>query len=101
MVAFFISTSLGADAIKKALHQVKTWSPDLNPVYSMTDNDSAEIKALKETFSSIKETFYCDFHVKQAWRCHVKSIQSNSNCKGVLKLPMYLLIYCLVLVTKK
>ena len=87
MVAFFISTSLGADAIKEALQQVKTWSPDLNPVYSMTDIDSAEIKALQETFPSIEETFYCDFHVKQAWRRHVKSILSN--CERGLKIPMY------------
>lgn len=84
VVAFFITTSLTADDINEALSKIKSWNPMVSPVYSMTDCDQGEIKALKEVFPSIKETFYCDFHVKQAWRRHIKSILAD-HTRGLFK----------------
>ena len=70
VVGFFICKaehSLGQEVIQEALEVFKAWNPDYSPRYTMTDCDQAEVNALQEVYPDA-ENFWCDFHVKKAWR---------------------------------
>ena len=75
-MAFFITCCEypnGEDIVTEALSVIKGWNPEMQPIYSMTDQDQAEINAMKAIFPGIK-SFWCDFHVKQAWDKRIKNI---------------------------
>ena len=52
--------------ITKALLILKSWSPDVNPKYTIADFDEKEISASENVFSGIL-VFLCDFHREQSW----------------------------------
>lgn len=64
----FITYNLKEESVTRALNIIKEWNPDWAPQISMTDCDPAEINAVKKVFTTVKDHFYCGFHVIQAWR---------------------------------
>ena len=80
-MAFFITFCEhpnGEEIISEALSVIKGWNPGMAPKYSMTDQDIAEINAMRATFEGIRP-FWCDFHVKQAWDKRIKNIFKLKN----------------------
>ena len=65
-VAEFIIYHENEDTIREALEVIKSWNPQLNPNYGMTDYDKAEINALEKAFPGI-HVYLCEFHREQAW----------------------------------
>jgi len=68
----FITYNLKEVSITRALNVLKEWNPDWSPEIGMTDCDSAEVNAMKNCFPSLKDQFYCGFHVVSAWKKAVK-----------------------------
>jgi len=68
----FITYNLKEVSVTRALNVLKEWNPSWAPEISMTDCDHAEVNAIKTCFPSIKDQFYCGFHVLQAWNRAVK-----------------------------
>ena len=50
IVATFVTANETKDAIKEALSILKSWNPDANPLFFMTDYCNEEIQALEEIF---------------------------------------------------
>jgi len=72
VAAMFITYNLKEVSITRALNVLKEWNPDWSPEIGMTDCDSAEVNAMKNCFPSLKDQFYCGFHVVSAWKKAVK-----------------------------
>ena len=66
VVAEFIVQSESADNIKEALRKLKSWNPDWDPRFFMSDYSEAELAAVQAVFPSTK-VYLCDFHHEQAW----------------------------------
>ena len=66
VVAEFIVQSESADNIEEALQKLKSWNPDWNPRFFMSDYSEAELAAVQHVFPSTK-VYLCDFHCEQAW----------------------------------
>ena len=78
-MGFFLSQgehSLGQEMIQEALEIFKTWNPGYEPKYSMTDCDMAEVNAIKTVYPSTV-VFWCDFHVKKAWKERLQRMFQN------------------------
>ena len=54
VVAEFIVQSEFADNIEEALQKLKSWNPDWNPRFFMSDYSEAELAAVQAVFPSIK-----------------------------------------------
>jgi len=66
VVAEFIVQSESADNIEEALQKLKSWNPDWNPRFFMSDYSEAELATVQHVFPSTK-VYLCDFHCEQAW----------------------------------
>ena len=66
VVAKFIVQSESADNIEEALRKLKSWNPDWDPRFFMSDYSEAELAAVQAVFPSTK-VYLCDFHCEQAW----------------------------------
>ena len=66
VVAEFIVQCESADNIEEALQKLKSWNPDWNPRFFMSDYSEAELAAVQHVFPSTK-VYLCDFHREQAW----------------------------------
>lgn len=66
VVADFIVQSECAVSIKEALLILRSWNPEWNPPFFMSDFSEAEISAVEQTFPGIT-VYGCDFHREQAW----------------------------------
>ena len=66
VVADFVVQSECAVSIKEALMILRSWNPEWNSPYFMSDFSEAEISALEQTFPGITVYGY-DFHREQAW----------------------------------
>ena len=75
VVADFIVQSECAVSIKEALLVLRSWNPEWNPPFFMSDFSEAEISALEQTFPGVT-VYGCDFHREQAW---TRWIQDHKN----------------------
>ena len=66
VVADFVTQSETASQICEALQILKSWNPEWNPAFFMSDYSEAELLAIEQAFPQTK-TFLCDFHSEQAW----------------------------------
>ena len=71
MVAEFVLQAENADHIYEALSIVKSWTPNWDPKYFITDYSDAEISAINKLFPNI-QLYLCEFHREQAWERWVK-----------------------------
>lgn len=66
VVAHFIIQSETTEQILEALNLLKTWNPQWNPPFFLSDYSEAEISAIERAFPGIT-VYVCDFHREQAW----------------------------------
>jgi len=78
VVADFIVQTESAVSIKEALSILRSWNPDWNPPFFMSDFSEAEISALEQTFPGVT-VYGCDFHREQAWTHWVRNHKNGLN----------------------
>lgn len=71
VVAEFISQYETSEHIYEALSILKTWNPEWNPEFFLTDYSDAEIAAVNKLFPAT-QMYLCEFHREQAWERWVK-----------------------------
>ena len=71
VVAEFIIQSETIEQIFEALSIIKSWNPDWNPKFFITDYSDAEMSAINLLFPNT-QLYLCDFHREQAWERWVK-----------------------------
>lgn len=71
VIAEFVIQSESADKIFEALSVIKTWVPNWDPKYFITDYSDAEMGAIKKLFPNT-QLYLCEFHREQAWERWVK-----------------------------
>ena len=78
VVADFIVQTESAVSIKEALSILRSWNPDWNPPFFMSDFSEAKISALEQTFPGIT-VYGCDFHREKAWTHWVRNHKNGLN----------------------
>ena len=76
VVAEFIVESEDALSIQEAIEVLKSWNPEWNPSFFMTDYSESEMLAIESSFPGI-QIYICDFHREQAWERWVKDHHHN------------------------
>ena len=71
VVAEFVLQAENADHIYEALSIVKSWTPNWDPKYFITDYSDAKISAINKLFPKT-QLYLCEFHREQAWERWVK-----------------------------
>lgn len=71
VVAEFITQYETSEHIHEALSILKTWNPNWNPEFYLTDYSDAEIAAVNKLFPNTT-IYLCEFHREQAWERWVK-----------------------------
>ena len=66
VVADFIIQGETSEKMQEALDILKSWNPQWQPNFFMTDFSEAEIQAITVSFPSTT-IYICDFHHEQAW----------------------------------
>ena len=71
VVAEFILQSENTDQIFEALSIIKSWTPNWDPKFFITDYSDAEMSAISRLFPNT-QLYMCEFHREQAWERYVK-----------------------------
>ena len=71
VVAEFVLQTENSDHIFEALSIIKSWTPNWDPKYFITDYLDAEMSAINKFFPKT-QLYLCEFHREQAWERWVK-----------------------------
>ena len=71
VVAEFVLQAENTDHIYEALSIIKSWTPNWDPKYFITDYSDAEMSAISKLFTNT-QLYLCEFHREQAWERWVK-----------------------------
>ena len=71
VVAEFILQSETTECLYEALSILKSWNPDWEPQFYLTDYSDTEISAVNKLFPNT-QVYLCEFHREQAWERWVK-----------------------------
>ena len=78
VVAEFVLQSENIAKIFEALSIIKSWTPNWDPKYFITDYSDAKMSAISKLFPTT-QLYLCEFHREQAWERWVKDSKHRLN----------------------